>query len=1125
MMNDIDAKSRNSIVSCINQNFFVEAGAGSGKTTMLVNRMVAMVEAGIDISKICAITFTKAAAGEFYERFQKLLILRSNPKLQWEAERAGSLPMPTDETRERCAKALQNIDLCFMGTIDTFCSMILSEHPSEAGIPSDSAILSDTDMKKLYKQIFVGICGGKYGDRLKKAADLYRRFFWNAEEVFMDGMSVLMNNRNVHFNFKQREELDADKVYAADKEAILKALDCLIAHPEYRYDGNASSRAAWDKIDSIAGTLRRNWNRNIDNVIQALTDMANLRVLLDALDRYSLSLSDCFERSGPKKKWLDCTVNFENGVLTKLEAARYEFSMTFFAECVPVIEDIMNKKGAMSFFDYLYYLRNMLKKDAAGDGKLIRYIYDRHSYYLIDEFQDTNPMQAEVFFYLTAEHPVEQWSACVPRQGSLFIVGDPKQSIYRFRSADVASFQRVKTLFEEHGGEILILSRNFRSTDRLISYFNRVFSELLQEQPSVQSKFEEIPLLGKVRDEFQGVFQYTSYSARLAELHDGKTDPVQIKNVIKQLVGQDKYKISVAGGEPRPIQYSDIMIITSGKSKLNGIMKELGKEDIPVKVEGKVPFETNEALKQIANIYGAVADTTDANALFSALTGKIIGFREEDLMKFRMAGGEISLMAAYEITTVSEPVTVNVMKHMERLRELSRKAINLSPAALFAEILDGYEVYRYVPAEKLEVVFYTLEILRNAEKSGEVVSLKDGIKFLNKLICGSTDQERCLSLDDTKNCVHMANLHKVKGLEAPIVILASASSNSRGTSLRVIHGENGSEGYIFTVTGETSKGNTKTHFGTKEFADEKSDEDVAGNAERDRLVYVAATRARNALIICDSVTSTGGGTKESHRSAWKALLGDGCPDIFEETAGTKPIVIPDPECGMVDSLYQQAKEESILRNRTAEAITYKTANPSRTRLSSKLSAEETDIIVDVPEGTPREAVTDEIHRFPALLGTMTHRLMEIMVSTKNTCDTNRAIDGIIREYRTPRNQPFEGKLTATLKKVAQMMTHGGYIQENAAPQDILNVLLSADEVYCEVPFCYKDETDGEVTVWNGIMDVIYCKEGGWHIIDYKTNADGTNLDKEYKAQLDAYRKAFKETTGYEADAYTYHIDI
>ena len=155
-----DTLSRNRIVSGINENFFVEAGAGSGKTTMLVNRMAAMVEAGLDISKICAITFTKAAAGEFYDRFQRLLIERSNPAFTGEdTDRPGMLPAPTEETRERCRKALQNIDLCFMGTIDSFCGMVLSEHPSEAGIPSDASIVSDEDAAGSYLDINVSFLG------------------------------------------------------------------------------------------------------------------------------------------------------------------------------------------------------------------------------------------------------------------------------------------------------------------------------------------------------------------------------------------------------------------------------------------------------------------------------------------------------------------------------------------------------------------------------------------------------------------------------------------------------------------------------------------------------------------------------------------------------------------------------------------------------------------------------------------------------------------------------------------------------------------------------------------------------------------------------------------------------
>ena len=155
---------------------------------------------------------------------------------------------------------------------------------------------------------------------------------------------------------------------------------------------------------------------------------------------------------------------------------------------------------------------------------------------------------------------------------------------------------------------------------------------------------------------------------------------------------------------------------------------------------------------------------------------------------------------------------------------------------------------------------------------------------------------------------------------------------------------------------------------------------------------------------------------------------------------------------------------------------------------------------------------------------MTHKLMEMLVTTRNTVDAKAAAGEIIREYSTPGTKDYEGMLTETLLKTADRMRSGGYPQTNGLPQDILSTLLAADEVYCEVPFSYKDDSD-ETTVWNGVMDVIYSRNGEWHIVDYKTNADGSDLDTRYQAQLSAYVKAFKATTGLDADALTYHIDI
>jgi ATP-dependent exoDNAse (exonuclease V) beta subunit len=1132
---EIDSLSRNRIISEIDTNFFVEAGAGSGKTTMLVSRMVAMVEAGIDISRICAITFTKAAAGEFYERFQRALIERSNPAFVWKDKGfAGQLPAPTADTRARCEKALQNIDLCFMGTIDSFCGMVLSEHPSEAGISSDSTIVSDVDVETIYKQQYVKICDGDYGKEIQDFAKGFRSVNRSAEEVFVKGMQLLMDNRNVHFNYKEVASFDIDKECKHQRDEIIKAVKCLKDHPEVMYDGKKESRAAWEKIGAIYNVLKRKWSNDFTGVLSALKTLKDIRTIPSAADDFGASLGGLFEPGGAKGKWLECSIGQEEGLFVKAGELKYNISMTFLNKCIPIIEQAMLEKGCLSYFDYLFYLREMIRADAKKDGKLINYIYERHSYFLIDEFQDTNPMQAEVFFYLTAKKPVPQWRDCEPRPGSLFIVGDPKQSIYRFRSADVTSFLIVKKLFEKNGGAIAELSRNFRSTRALCTYFNKVFSEMLPVETDDQSKFEEIPLPEETKGEFQGIYSYKAYTGQSAKDNPDESDPVKIADIIESLVGRQEYLVKTEGDEaPRPIRYSDIMVITAAKGKLPPISAELNARDIPTRVEGAVPFGENEALREILLIYTAVADPEDKIALYGALSGKVLGISKQDIMEFRSKGGVLALNYEKELSDKSN-AALKVKEKLEMLRALSREAQRLSPAALFSRIMDEFKVYESVEADNLEVVYYTLELIRNAEKSGEVVTLKDGAVLLSELIAGESDEERCLSLNDGKDCVHMANLHKVKGLEAPVVILAASLGRTYSASSRFVHGEKGSEGYVFFLESERNEsGISWKYFDTGSFPDEKAAEDASLGAEGLRLVYVAATRARNALIICNSVYLSRG--NEVAKSMWKDLLSSVDGDIFSvltEPAGKKKVKAEVADAG---KLYAEAEKSCALNDRGAESVTYTIENPSRLELKSKLADKDeaqtvvvttNEVAADSAKGDYAKEGSDAGSHggMAALTGTMVHKLMEMMVSTRNKLDVSDAIMEIIREYRTPEFELYEKIIAKRLTAVAEHMRSGGYAQTNGLPQDMLNTLISADEVYCEVPFCYRDDSDGLV-IWNGIMDVIYSKDGKWHIVDYKTNADGSDLDTKYQAQLSAYIKAFKETTGEDADAMTYHIDV
>ncbi|WP_034450136.1 UvrD-helicase domain-containing protein [Butyrivibrio sp. AE2032] len=1111
---ETDSLSRKRIVNDIDTNFLVEAGAGSGKTTMLVSRMVAMVEGGVDISKICAITFTKAAANEFYERFQALLIKRSNPEEKWEDKGLpGQLPKPTPTTQKRCEEALKNIDLCFMGTIDSFCNMILSEHPSEAGIPSDAVLITDADAKELYRQYYVKICEGEYGDDKASMARTFRLLYDDSEEVFSEFMPFFMDNRNVHFNYHEETEFNIDKRYKDIRDDLIFLATFLCDHQELKYEGNQESRDAWERIEKTRRRLSRQWSTNYTNILYALKSLADICVVSDSADEYPILISEWFEERQGFLKVKEDVIRLKD----ELDRLKYNITLSFFVNCISIFEQALRERGRLTFFDYLFYLKEMLRKDAGNGGKLISYIYKRYSHFLIDEFQDTNPMQAEIFFYLTSKNPVQRWDQCIPRPGSLFIVGDPKQSIYRFRGADVRSFLFVKSLFVQPVGEVLQLSRNFRSTQFLIGHFNNIFTVMLPEATQDQSQFEEIPPREESKDEFEGIFTYNAYIGKAAEEHSDKTDPLMVLKIIKELTNREEYKIrDKKTGELRPIRYSDFMVITSSKRALTPIMDELRANEIPTRVEGKIPFEKNIALLETFTLYSAITDSNDQISLYGALTGSIIGVTAADIIDYINNGGKLSLYGdEFDRSECKDENAIKVANAIDKLRKWHERSRTMSPAALFTGIIEEFEIYNYVSTENLEIMYYTAELLRNAEKAGLIRNHRDCVGFIAELLSGKSEQERCLSLSSDIDCVHMANLHKVKGLEAPIVILTAYSTWRPPVSHRIEHNVDGTEGYIFREKPQDADFNAPPSFQTDIFTDKEREEGISRAAETQRLLYVGATRARNALIICNRYAYKG--KRLQIDSRWSPLVEFGIPDLFRSITPKEPEQLPPLKVKDPTRLYEVCKERNVINTRDDgtkrdnEAESYAIINPSKLGIKSHSSGDK--------ENKSKKLIE------PTLLGSTVHRMLEILVLSKGDIDIGVTVDGIIKEFITPYNECYSAALSSTLKDVAKTMKSGGYPQTNDAPQDLLPVLFKADQVYCEVPFSYKYTEDSKTVVRKGIIDLLYCSEGKWHIIDYKTNEEAKDLDYAYEKQLNAYKEALLATEGIDADAMIYHIDV
>lgn len=1075
-----DALARARITSEINSNFFVEAAAGSGKTSSLVDRMIAMVGAGIDVSRICAITFTKAAAKEFYGRFQEKLM-----------ERSGDAN--TDAVlRARYAVALRNIDLCFMGTIDAFANMLLHEHPLEAGMPSETTVCAESEAKPQYLAEYAKIKRGGYGRELRDKYERFRAVQTNADDVFANCIGIFTARREADFVYNPPEEIDVNAQYTNWKYRLVLTLQLLQAHPEYA----GTVKDTQEKLKLLSRwipALQAPWNEQIGNVLNAMKKLDGIRLGKDGdgklmtPDMIGAELPEVFALHENKRGKADYYyLNLlETDAYRTLKKLQYAATMDFLVSASKAIANEMRESGTMTFHDALLTLRDLLRTDAASGGRLIRHIANRHSYYLVDEFQDTDPLQAEIVFYLAAQEPKPDWTACVPRDGSLFIVGDPKQSIYRFRGADVSSFLRVRGLFEQGSGEVLMLSRNFRSTTKLHQWFNQVFPDMLTETEHMQSAFHPIPIADDNKNNaYSGIYTYRSSVSPYGKLLD---DAEQVKTVICRLIGNPAVRLK-NGASP---QFRDIMIIAYRKKQTAEIAKALQAAGIPVRVEGQTDFADCPALTAAVRLFAAAAQPTDAMAVYGALTSDVFHIPEEAVKRFCSIGGRLNAFSEQKDQFTQFP---SVQAALAKIQTFALAGSGMDSAALLAWIADDTKLLAKTGSKSLEYYCYALELLRKAEADGTVMCHADAAAFLRDLLTQS-DEERCVSLSPDDNRVHIANLHKVKGLQAPIVILADPKSTDHDPDLRVMHHPDRTECRIFAL-----KSGNSVIAETDVFSSDFDDECECMTAEKLRLLYVAATRAENILIIGDSVNSNG---ERYNGNPWQVFL-----PYTDGTAAAcipeNPAVIPMPEVRTDgESLYEQAAQSALVETSVSEP-TYSIVRPSRIKLKP-VTAEDAD---DAPEQAP-------IDRNAALTGTLVHRLMECIVSGGVPENGDMLIFAILREYDADTET-----YAPMLKKVLETMTNGGYPQADGFKADLLAVLRQADEVYCEVPFCQEKGSE----VIHGVIDLLYRCGDAWQIIDYKTNAERAHLSEKYAAQLAAYTGAVREIAGIEAQARIYHID-
>lgn len=473
-----DEAAREAIRGDLESSVLVEASAGTGKTTELISRVVAVLASGrARADAIAAVTFTKKAAGE--------LKLRLRGALEREREAA------TGAVRENLEHAIAHLEEARIGTIHGFCADMLRERPVEAGVDPLFEELAEAEQQRLFDAAFDRWLEAELQEMpetLRRA--LIRPPGWQdapPRDRLRQAAHKLLEWRDFSTEwqlepFDRRAEIDAllallvplaetsaraanpnDPLFLATRP--LRGF-CERFGPEARgaeRDDDALESALIALRDSREDKKRQSYGRYAPDV-----DRAQLTA---DLARFREALGDFSERA-------------EANLAALLQRELRSFERVY--------AEKKKRAGKLDFVDLLLSTRELLRANAT----VRRYFRDRFTHIFVDEFQDTDVLQIEILLLLAADDPEESdWRRVRPSPGKLFLVGDPKQSIYRFRRADVVLYQTVKRQLIERGVRVVHLTRSFRSTLPLQSLVNAAFETALAEDP-VSGQPGYVPLTG-----------------------------------------------------------------------------------------------------------------------------------------------------------------------------------------------------------------------------------------------------------------------------------------------------------------------------------------------------------------------------------------------------------------------------------------------------------------------------------------------------------------------------------------------------------------------------------------------------------------------------------------------------
>ncbi|HAA25567.1 MAG TPA: ATP-dependent helicase/nuclease subunit A [Ruminiclostridium sp.] len=1056
-----DINVRDEIKNNLDVNILVEAGAGSGKTTSIVSRMVSLIISGkCNVENIAAITFTRKAAQELKERFQNSLEQcfygQQNP-----------------DKKEILKEALKNIERCFIGTIHSFCASLLRERPVEASVDPDFVELDDLTDRILHKQAWqqylldarlnfpeklarLNDCGLKPSD----LEDIYTR---------------ITQYPDVEIVYNEIQKPDIAPAYEKLKMFLKKVK---------RYIPKTEPEKGYDSLQNkIMTGLRMLRYYDMDNEINRL----NLLEMFENDQRVILNRWLC-------DKEITKDINEEINYLSQTEVRPvlkqwkeycHYIAVNFLKPAADYYENIKVRQSGLNFQDLLLKAVRMLK----NYPEVRSYFKNKYHCLLVDEFQDTDPIQAELMFLLTGQDINEKhWHRLVPSPGSLFVVGDPKQSIYRFRRADIDIYNRVKRLFLETGGKVLELTANFRSMNSLGKWYNRAFSGLLpHEADSYQAAFSPV---NTIKDDTEGtdsgvkVLNIPSDFAKKQEIVE--QDAENIAKVIRNAVDGNGIKLARTPEEKEEglsetPGYRDFLILLRYKDSIEVYAKTFKKYGIPVKMSGGSYLSDIEELKEFIILLRFLNDPENRVLLIAVLRGIFFGISDKAIAEYKLSGGVFKIYAEVP-ESLSEDTKALFETAYGKLSMYHRWSRKYHPVTVFEKIAADIGLLPLTLAgnEAQTGCGYIIKILEMLRQNAteDCSGFNSLVDVLDAIFDADLEEELDITGEE-QDAVRIMNLHKAKGLEAPVVFLSHPCKRPNiPPDHHIKRTESKSEGY-FVIKKQTGEFSSKIIGRPLNWDKYELEEKEYQDAEETRLLYVAATRAKNLLFISAS-------EKFNSKNPWEPLLNYTDPenDTYEIPEVLPPQKVQRETLGLIEK-HDLEDFKNEIDNFISEA-----AKPTYIELSVS------DIISEEPLHTVKGGLGPE-------WGSAIHEIIESLVRDETSYGTYKTM--ILRQYGFT-DPVYEKKAEELIVKFKE--------------SELYSRIQNAEMKLAEVPFSIKLDANDPIcgllniknslpVILQGKIDLAVKENGGWSIIDYKTNyfekeEDLNLLVNHYSKQIKLY---------------------